>query len=291
LQLLAHYYAFIDSSWRVTGGTRQAFEAARDKILAALPEKTVAGLRATTNLELRQLAALPDAASDRAVAAPAYAARPNIPDNPYLKCVDEAVADPEVRAAVRRVQPACVRIGGGSGVNLTPAGLVLTNAHVADQIGSVLTAHFPDGRSLKAVCIALDRKLDLALCRLDSTEALPYAPVAAEAPPEGTRIVCIGNPGPNTPSGEPTGYKPFHVSTGKIRGYNGDPLGSQSMGRLMHDAWTYWGHSGSPLFDDTGRIVGLHNSWDSKTAMRHGVPLQAIRRFLQQEKVSEVENP
>src|SRR5207253_1088545 len=35
-------------------------------------------------------------------------------DNPYLDKVDEEIEDPRVRAAIRRVQPACVRIGGAS---------------------------------------------------------------------------------------------------------------------------------------------------------------------------------
>ena len=65
-----------------------------------------------------------------------------------------------------------------------------------------------------------------------------------------------------------------------IRGYLDNPLGSQSLGRLKHDAWTYWGHSGSPIFDHSGHIVGMHNSWDSTTAMRHGVPLQALHYFI-----------
>ena len=30
----------------------------------------------------------------------------------------------------------------------------------------------------------------------------------------------------------------------------------------------------------TGGLLGLHSSWDDKTAMRHGVPLVAVRAFL-----------
>jgi hypothetical protein len=94
-------------------------------------------------------------------------------------------------------------------------------------------------------------------------------------------VIVIGQPGSFMPSGQPTHYQPFHVSIGKIRGFlDGDRLGVQALGRTKHDAWTYWGHSGSPLFDSEGRIVALHNSWDSDTAMRHAVTWEAIVYFL-----------
>ncbi len=96
----------------------------------------------------------------------------------------------------------------------------------------------------------------------------------------GTRVVVIGHPGRWTPDGDPTGYQPWNVSTGRIRAFADDPLGDQRMGGTSHDAWTYWGHSGSPLFDEAGGIAALHNSWDSTTAMRHAVRYEAIRAFL-----------
>jgi S1-C subfamily serine protease len=207
-------------------------------------------------------------------------------DNPYLSKVDAALDDPEVRAAIRRVQPACVRLGGASGVNLTPDGHVLTCAHVAKKEGAKLSVLFPDGRKFTGTCTALDEHLDLAVVTLSADEELPSAPLAKAAPEKGTAVVCVGQPGGNTPAGKPTNYQPFHVSTGMIRGYLDDPAGDQSpLGRCKHDAWTYWGHSGSPLFNEAGQVVALHNSWDSSTAMRHAVTHQAIVEFLKREKV------
>ncbi len=92
----------------------------------------------------------------------------------------------------------------------------------------------------------------------------------------------IGQPGSRTPDGELTHYEPWNVSVGEIRGFLADRLGKQSLGRTKHSAWTYWGHSGSPLFDVEGRIVALHNSWDSRTAMRHAVTWEAIDKFTAQ---------
>ena len=126
-----------------------------------------------------------------------------------------------------------------------------------------------------------DSEHDLALVTLRGARALPVARVAAAAPALGDDVAIVGQPGTRTPDGEATGYQPWHVSTGAIRGYRkGARTGEQHLGRLKHDAWTYWGHSGSPLFDRTGAIVALHNSWDSATAMRHGVTWEAITAFL-----------
>ncbi|MFL5328261.1 MAG: serine protease [Gemmataceae bacterium] len=203
--------------------------------------------------------------------------------NPYLEKVDAAISDAALRQVIRRIQPACVRINRASGVNIAADGLVLTNAHVAWRKGQTMTAEFPDGRTFEAKCIAIDAKFDLALCRLEKGDHLPVAKVAAHAPAAGDRVVCIGQPGNYTPSGERTNYQPFHVSVGKIRGLRGEPLEEQSpLGGTKHDAWTYWGHSGSPLFNESGEVVALHNSWDSATAMRHAVTHAAIVEFLKQ---------
>ncbi|TNF35872.1 MAG: serine protease, partial [Deltaproteobacteria bacterium] len=219
-----------------------------------------------------------------APAEPAPAARPRrvTADNPYLHKVDEAIRDARVRAAIRAVQPAAVKLGGGSGVNLAPEGLILTNAHVAKRVGARYAVLFPDGRSFSGHTIAVDDTLDLALLSLADAADLPIAPVAKRAPRVGDFVAAIGQPGTSTPDGAPTGYERWHVSTGEIRGFLDDPLGDQSLGRTKHDAWTYWGHSGSPLFNRSGAIVALHNSWDSTTAMRHAVTWQAVVHFLEE---------
>ncbi|MBK7827421.1 serine protease [Nannocystis sp.] len=208
-------------------------------------------------------------------------------DNQYLHKVDDEIRDPSLRRAIRRVQPAAVRLGRASGVNLASTGTILTAAHVVDAHGQRLRVAFPDGTTVNAVVTAIDHTLDLALLTVEAGGGdLAWAPLAAAAPVRGATVVVIGQPGTRTPAGEATGYLPWHVSRGQIRGVRGDALADQSLGGTMHDAWTYWGHSGSPLFDDHGRIVGLHNSWDSSTAMRHAVRHEAIVHFLDAHGVS-----
>ncbi len=245
--LLDRYQAFIAARWSISDGTARAFAAAHARVRAELP-------------------------SGR---------KPPAPANPYLANVDAEVTDAAWRAAIRAVQPATVKIGGGSGVNLAADGLILTAGHVVDRVGAKLTVRFPDGRQFAGLATHVDADLDLGLVRLVGASGLPIAQLAAAAPARGDDVVAIGQPGTRTPDGDATGYQPFHVSVGTIRGFRaGSRTGEQHLGRTKHDAWTYWGHSGCPLFDRRGAIVALHNSWDSSTAMRHAVTWEALVQFV-----------
>lgn len=277
LKWTARWYVYIASRWEVTPGTMQLFEQLRATLAASLPAEQSNLAAAVVATDIGELAR-----KLSAVGTWPASARQLDPVNRYLKNVDDEIADVAVQRAIRRVQPACVRLGGGSGVNVSPQGRVLTAAHVARQIGTRLTAEFPDGRRYTAECIALDKRLDVALCRVFDAPRLPFAKLAAAPPTVGTLVVCIGQPGARTPAGKPTDYQPFHVSTGEIRGFLDDRLGDQTLGRTKHDAWTYWGHSGSPLFNEHGEIVAMHNSWDNRTAMRHAVAHEALAEFLKQ---------
>jgi hypothetical protein len=276
LRLIARWYVYIASRWRVTAGTLETFERARARIVGSLPENHDHLAAALAAAEFRGLAEKIKADGDCLGLELADGEQ----RNRYLKNVDEEITDHVVRSAIRRVQPACVRLSGGSGVNVAAEGCVLTAGHVAGRVGASLTAEFPDGRRCTGNCVAFDKRLDLALIKLDGAKDLPFASLAADPPVEGTPVVCIGQPASKTPDGEATEYQPFHVSTGEIRGFLEGRLGNQALGRTKHDAWTYWGHSGSPLFNQRGEIVAMHNSWDSKTAMRHAVTYEAIKHFL-----------
>lgn len=275
LRLLARYRSYIDRRWSITPGTDAAFDRARDRMIAAVADRAVrARLRGAGWSFLAQ-----------SIDARGAVADPR-PDNRYARKVDAAIADPAIRRAIRRVQPAAIRFSNGSGVNLTADGVVLTAGHVAPSVGSRRTVELPDGRRFTARTFAHSARLDISLLRIENPPAdLPVAPFAPAAPKVGATAICIGQPGRTTPGGEPTGYQPFHVSVGRIRGFLPDRLGAQSLGRTKHDAWTYWGHSGGPIFDARGRIIAMHNSWDSRTAMRHAVTWEALVSFLRKHRI------
>ena len=51
---------------------------------------------------------------------------------------------------------------------------------------------------------------------------------------------------------------------------------------FTHCCWTYWGHSGAPIFDLQGHFIGMHESVDFRTAVRSAISVTAIHEFLEQ---------
>jgi serine protease Do len=82
----------------------------------------------------------------------------------------------------------------GSGFIINPKGLILTNHHVieeADQIKITLQ----DKREFEAKVIGRDPKTDLALLKVESSEALPTVPLGdSDALRIGEWVMAIGNP-------------------------------------------------------------------------------------------------
>ena len=60
------------------------------------------------------------------------------------------------------------------------------------------------------------------------------------------------------------------------------PAESAERGTLMnHSCWTYWGHSGAPLFNEAGQVVALHCAWDERTGMRQAQKLSHLHAVLE----------
>lgn len=153
---------------------------------------------------------------------------------------------------------------------------------------------FSNGRAVEAECISWDPRRDLAILRIRRAQnfptlgsAFPSVDISKMPPSLKAPLVCIGHPGSEdletTLSGIKTNYDVLHVSRGVFRGYapGQDMHDNSDIGALMHDCWTYWGHSGAPLvLNKTGELIGLHSSWDEVTRMRRGVGVEAIWAFL-----------
>jgi hypothetical protein len=192
----------------------------------------------------------------------------------------------------------------GTAVCIHPDGWLLSCAHCFGETKAEWRSNsrkwllYFTGQAVLVECVSWDARRDLALARIIALECLPlpgsqdlipsfaYVRLAPPSSSPSSGILCIGQPGSDdleAPSPRKTAYDLIEISEGRLRGLipGADPHDNEEIGALRHDAWTYWGHSGAPLLRRTdGVLLGLHSSWDDTTAMRHGVPIVAIREFL-----------
>jgi S1-C subfamily serine protease len=170
--------------------------------------------------------------------------------------VVETVSPAVVRLDVRPAAPgsASSRQGGtGSGVIVSPDGLVLTNSHVVGGAGRI-RATTAEGQNLTAQVVGDDPDTDLALVRINESLTLPFAPLGdSRRLKRGQLVIAIGNP---------LGFEST-VTAGVVSAL-GRSLRASS-GRLIDDliqtdAALNPGNSGGPLVSSHGEVVGINTA-------------------------------
>jgi S1-C subfamily serine protease len=168
-----------------------------------------------------------------------------------------------VIAVADRVGPAVVRVeravsgnargGIGSGVVISPDGLVLNNSHVVEGARELRLTD-PEGRSMDARLIGEDPDTDLALLRAGAARELASARLGdSKRLRRGQLAVAIGNP---------LGFEST-VTAGVISAL-GRSLRARS-GRLIEDviqtdAALNPGNSGGPLVNSRGEVIGINTA-------------------------------
>ena len=179
-------------------------------------------------------------------------------------------------ATVQEVRRSLVQLenGGhsiGSGTIWHSDGLIVTNAHVADYRS--LQATLPDGRTLPTRVLARDASLDLAALEVDATGLLAIALGDSTELRPGEVLLALGHPW----------GVPGAVTAGVFIGLErGGPV-APNWGRewLVADLHLRPGHSGGPVVDVKGRIVGI-NTIMASPDVGVAVPVHVVKSFLQE---------
>jgi Tfp pilus assembly protein PilF len=82
----------------------------------------------------------------------------------------------------------------GSGVFISEQGLVLTNAHVVEDSNRLFVYIRNQAVDPAAQVLAIDSDLDIAALRVQTDRPVPFLPLAAEDPDEGTPTIAVGYP-------------------------------------------------------------------------------------------------
>lgn len=171
----------------------------------------------------------------------------------------------------------------GSGVILSPDGIVVSNYHVvgmATEIRVVLN----DRREFDARVLLADTQSDIAILKIDSPEPLPWLPFRdANEVEVGELALAIGNPfgiGQTVSSGIISGLARSGVTTGNARGYF-----------LQTDAAINPGNSGGALIDMAGRLIGVNTRILTRSGGSNGVgfaiPSNLVAQFVKQAQAGE----
>ena len=164
----------------------------------------------------------------------------------------------------------------GSGVIVSPDGLVITNNHVVAGADEILVA-LADRRQYPAKLVFADARLDLAVLRVDTKgAALPVIRMGDSDRAEvGDVTIAIGNP---------FGVGQT-VTTGIVSAIARTGIGvSDWQFFIQTDAAINPGNSGGALLDGQGRLIGINTAIFSKDGGSNGIgfaiPSKIVQVFL-----------
>ena len=176
---------------------------------------------------------------------------------------------------IQTVQQSVVQVGNGrrgfgAGTIWHSDGLILTNAHVVQRREPEVT--LADGRSFPSQLLAYDESLDLAALYIPANQ-LPTIELGHSSQLKtGDWVVAVGHPwgvvgaaaaGTVIAVGQPL----------EQNGYRGELV---QLGVRLRP-----GHSGGPLVDGNGRLVGI-NTMISGPLVGLAIPVDVAKRFLQE---------
>lgn len=161
----------------------------------------------------------------------------------------------------------------GSGVIVSPDGVVVTNNHVIQGMTEIKVV-LNDRREFNAELVLADAQTDLAVLRIEVDEPLPFLNFAnSDSIQVGDVVLAIGNPfgvGQTVTSGIISALARTAVSVSDYQFF------------IQTDAAINPGNSGGALIDIDGRLVGVNTAIYSRSGGSNGIGFAIPSRLVQQ---------
>jgi S1-C subfamily serine protease len=158
--------------------------------------------------------------------------------------------------------------GSGSGVIVSPEGLVITAAHVTNDPKKQMKVLLSDGRELPATSLGVDHETDGALLQINAPGPFPYRPyVETKTYKVNDWVIATGHPG------GPVVGRPAPVRLGRI-----SEAGTKNgfSDAITTSATVISGDSGGPLYNLKGEVIGINSNISGSWRINKHVPLPSI---------------
>lgn len=168
----------------------------------------------------------------------------------------------------------------GSGFIISPDGYIVTNAHVVEDMNSIVVG-LPDRTELTARVIGKDKRSDIALLKVEADAGLPAVKIGDSGKVKvGQWVLAIGSP---------FGFE--RTATQGIISALGRNLPSDNyVPFIQTDAAVNPGNSGGPLFNLDGEVIGVNSQIYSRSGGYQGVsfaiPIDVAMEVVDQLKTS-----
>ena len=164
----------------------------------------------------------------------------------------------------------------GSGVIVSPQGIILTNHHVIEGADEIEVA-FADGRKRNAKLIGSDPETDIAVLKIDTTDLPnPITLGKMESVHVGDVVLAIGNP---------FGVGQT-VTSGIVSALGRNQLGINTFENFIQtDAAINPGNSGGALVDIKGNLIGINTAIYSRSGGNMGIgfaiPINTAKQIME----------
>ena len=162
-------------------------------------------------------------------------------------------------------------ISAGTGMVLTPSGLVITNNHVIEGATAITVTDVGNHRTYTAAVVGYDQGQDIAVLQLAAASRLETVSLStASAVTVGEKVLALGNAGgqggtPAAATGTITALDQSITATDQSAG-----ISEQLTGLIQTDVPLQPGDSGGPLVGPAGQVIGMNTAGSSQFQIGSG---------------------